>query len=312
MDRKKIYAITDDFIKGRWWNIALVHILTGIITFTIAIIIFSMMVKDVFMLIALASQMEPEFFIFVLMEIFAKLSIAMIIAGTFSAVVNGGLSMNVLEAYQKDGKINVSNTFANITKHFFPILVIVVITTLFNYVLVYIPIIDNFSVIISLIVGYAIAFSFYLVADGKAENGVEALTESLKATNGHKFDLFMIELRYMFKPLVGLLIVFVGLLFVAVSETFGALLMLVGFITLIVLTIKYMPYTSLARAIYYQELRVLNNDVEEIIEVEEPVEAEIIDLKVSEEKFAEVKVDEKTVLSEIEDLLEKVEDEDKE
>ena len=48
MDRKSIYSKTDDFIKGRWWSIVVVHIISAIIGAVIVGIFMQIFVGKIF------------------------------------------------------------------------------------------------------------------------------------------------------------------------------------------------------------------------------------------------------------------------
>lgn len=283
MDRKNIYSKTNDFIKGRWWSIVIVHIISAIISAVIIGIFMQVFVGKIFVPLMYAIEAEDAYAMLAMIgQIISYLSIGILVSTVLTGLLKAGLSMEVLDAYNTGKDIKTGNVINKIKDNFASIIIIVVITAGVNYLVAKIPFISSFSSIITTVFGLAVSFSFYLLHDKKVEDGISAITESFNATSGYKFDLFLIGLYYYFRPFIGLLIIFVGLFFIEAIPALAAVLFSAGFIVMIVLAIKYIPYVTVAEAIYYSEIEGKYNHPD-LSDVEVVYEAEIVRSEVVEE-----------------------------
>lgn len=298
MDRKSIYSKTDDFIKGRWWSIVVVHIISAIIGAVIVGIFMQIFVGKIFVPLIYAIESEDAYAMLAMIgQIISYLSIGILVSTILTGLLKAGLSMEVLEAYNTGIDIKTGNVINKIKDNFTAILIVVVITAAVNYLIAKIPFVSSFSSIITTVFGLAISFSFFLLQDKKAEDGISAITESFNATSGHKFDLFMIGLYYYFRPFIGLLIMFVGLFFIEAIPTLAIILFLAGLIVMIVLGIKYIPYATVAEAIYYSEIEGQYNQPETVdVEVENETEVVVTEVVSETEIIEEVEVVEPEVV----------------
>lgn len=276
MDRRQIYAKTEEFVKGRWLSFMSVSIIAGIITSIITFVIFTFVIGPNIVLLELLPTMNLEETMSSLIVIFSSLSISATLSSIFSVIVKAGLEMSSLDAYVNGGKITLGSTFSKIKNNFVPIIVAGMIMLVINFVLSIFDFLSAFSLIIIPIISYMMIFTFFTLEDNVADNGVDAIKESYRRSNGHKFDLFIVQMNYSLKPLWGLLVAILGAFFVSVLPTLAALLMLTGFIVSVVLALKYRPYITMSLAVYYRELKVMNREIDEDIVDIEVVEEEII------------------------------------
>lgn len=272
MDRREIYAKTDAFVKGRWLSFMLVSIVSGIVTAIITYGIFLLIIGPNIILINLLPTMQLEEAMSALLVIFSSLSISASLSSIFNVIIQAGLEMSSLDAYVNGGKITLGTTFKKIKNNFVSILVAGMIMLVINFALTFFDFIGVFALIIIPIISYMMIFTFLTIEDKVADNGVDAIKESYRRSNGHKFDIFMVQMNYALKPLWGLLIIIFGSFFINVSPTLSSMIMLTGFIVVSVLAIKYRPYMTMSLAVYYRELKIMNREVEEvIIDIEEEI-----------------------------------------
>ncbi len=272
MDRRQIYAKTDAFVKGRWLSFMLVSVISGIITALITMAIFTLIIGPNIVLIELLPTMEVEEVMAALLVIISSLSVSASLSSIFYVIVQAGLEMSSLDAYVNGGKITLSSTFNKIKNNFVSIIVAGMIMLVINFLLSFFDFLSVFSLIIIPIISYMMIFTFFTIEDKVADNGVDAIKESYRRSNGHKFDLFIVQMNYALKPLYGLLVVIFGLFFINVSPTLSGLIIMTGFIVSLVLALKYRPYRTMSLAVYYRELKIMNREVDEVIvDIEEEI-----------------------------------------
>ncbi|MBO4693178.1 MAG: DUF975 family protein [Clostridia bacterium] len=103
--------------------------------------------------------------------------------------------------------------------------VLVGIYTILWSLLFYIP---------GIVKSYSYAMTFYILADHPEMKANEAITASRKMMNGHKWDLFVLDLSFIWWILLGLITC--GLAFIYVD-----------------------PYMELSRAAFYESIKAQNN-----------------------------------------------------
>lgn len=108
-------------------------------------------------------------------------------------------------------------------------------------------------IIPGLIKSYSYSMAFYLKVDHPEYSWNDAITESRKLMNGHKWDLFIQDLSFLGWVIVGLLLCGIGILWVV-------------------------PYMQASRAIFYNELvggtKVEEAPAEDVVAIDAPADAE--------------------------------------
>ncbi len=298
MDRKQVYTKTDEFLKGRWGSIIIVHLITFAITAAISMIVMTLFIGNIIEPLMYSLQYGDDYLaLAAITSAISSIFLVVSITGIVGGFIKAGLNMQVYKSYRYGEKINFSLVISNISENFGSIFVIVALVGVIQFGVSSIPFLRSMAGIINTIITLAVSFSLYILVDNKVEGGVEALTESYAATNGHKFNLWVIGIYYVLRPFIGFLFMFVGLFFIDSIPALAGLLMFVGLIVMAVLAIKYIPYRTAAEAIYYAELQELNAPSFVDVEVNETVvEPEVV-------VAAEVVVDEtpeETVVEEVE------------
>ena len=263
MNRKNIYDKSLEFSRGRWLNIV---IITMVISFIVWALQSLFGAGNIFSTILSFQNVEdPQELINAIAAITRKGIVIGVITGIITTFANAGLDSEIMLAYKEDRMISV-NGIIDLLKNKLAVFIVAALSlSAINFLLGFIPII---SFIIVSIVSYMTCFYGYIIAEGKATDGIDALKQSYNMTRGHKLNLFLMDLYYMFRPLIGLLVMFVGLLLGGLfnSPPIAALLMIVGAIVLLVLLIKYLPFTRIARAIYYSEITAVEERVHNTVE----------------------------------------------
>lgn len=258
MDREIVYEKTGDYVRGRWMNIVL--ILAGIwgINFVIGLILGGSSTASMMTDFANSVQhggSDGEIG-FNLVNSFIQGArrdwLRGILQAAVSSMLTAGFTMALLDSFRKNETVSFESVFENIQKHAIEIIVAALIIGVVETVVGFVPII---GAIASAVLSYMFAFVFFIIKEHKQEDVVSSIKASIEMTKGHKMNLFMIDLYYLFRPLLALILIPVGGFLVARDQlALGFLIMFAGLIATVVLAIRYIPYTHVAHAVYYAEV----------------------------------------------------------
>ena len=263
MNRKNIYNKSLEFSRGRWLNIVIITMVIGFIVWALQSLFGA---GNIFTTLATFQNFEdPQEILNAVASITRKGMVIGVITGIFSTFANAGLDSEIMLSYKEDRMIRVSGITDILKNNLVVFIVGAVSLSAINFLLGFVPI---FSFIIVSVVGYMTCFYGYIIAEGKATDGIDALKQSYYMTRGHKLNLFLMDLYYMFRPLIGALVMLAGLLIggLANSPTIAVLFVIAGALILLVLLIKYLPFIRIARAIYYSEITEVEERVHNTIE----------------------------------------------
>lgn len=157
-----------------------------------------------------------------------------------------GLAFAVaLLLFIRGDKQNVINNMFKIFANYGRTLSVSLLTAIFTFLWTLLLIIPG------IIKGYAYAMTYYIAQDNPELGADECINKSIALMNGHKMDLFLLDLSFIGWLLLGVLSCGIGLLWV-------------------------IPYMQTSRAIFYQELIAMNGEditagAEDIPTNEEPI-----------------------------------------
>ena len=293
MDRKLVRDKTEQFLQGRWGNIIIVKIISGLITMAVsAIFIIPLMVTFIgttrvnIEMSSMGGEPNPFVILGAITTMFASMAVVLTLTGLIHRLISGGLDIAIMKSYEDGERISFGTVFNHAKDNFVAILIISFAISFITYIAGKIPFI---GLILTIFITYSTIFAYALIGDNSAKDGIEALKMSYEKTKGNVLDLFLISLYYTIRPLIGLLVVLVGMMFLMVSEVFAGLIILVGFVMMIVLGIKYIPYSAAAPIMFYESLKEESQpresfedvvDVEVVVEEEVEVEVEVVEPEV--------------------------------
>lgn len=265
MERELLYKEVSKFMKGRWWDIFFIRLLYGVLTFLIMSTLVSTIFDPTwFSSLRFVSEVDPE----ALEDFFISVAASSAISTVMVGVVNGALTMTILKAYQNDASVRFSDVYRVIKSNFLKLLIALSLIAFIQFIVTLIPYVNIFSFIILPFINYLTIFTFFLLVDDKSLNGLTAITESIRHTQGHKYNLFRITLHYYLRKFVGYSIVLLGFIFITLGvilsegSVSSSIFLMLGFAKVsigisvnIFMAIKFGPYATVAHAIYYEQLK---------------------------------------------------------
>lgn len=117
-------------------------------------------------------------------------------------------TMAFFKAIARNGNAKVERLFEGFSKDFGGTLVLGIVTTIFTVLW------SLLFLIPGIVKGYAYSMAYYLKSEHEDWDWRRCLDESIKLTNGHKMDLFILDLSFIGWYLVGSLCFGVGTLWV--------------------------------------------------------------------------------------------------
>lgn len=115
-------------------------------------------------------------------------------------------------------------------------------------------------IIPGIIKGYSYALTPYIMKDwldsDKKMKATQAITQSRKIMNGHKAELFVLDLSFLVYAIINIILVFVGIILFMIVDTFPAG-MIIGPILLFLSLLELLwlaPYYRQTKANYYRQL----------------------------------------------------------
>lgn len=271
VQRERIYQRTKAYLKdGRWGGIIIAFIVNALIIIVLEGILIGGTVSNVINLseyIGLNNgelQLSFPRLTTIGLGFAGSLSIQALIINVISAILSGGLALELLRAIRLQDRVDIKGMFEIIKDNIMMLSLVSVVIGIVTTLLYIIPIIGW---VISVVVHYIWFYSIFLIFDYPDEAVGFYLRESNNKTKGHKMNLFLIELYYYLKPFIGLLFVLLGFIIGTVlgeenpaALPVAALCFFGGIIAIIVLGIKYMPYALTAGAIYYNDTSTADHD----------------------------------------------------
>lgn len=250
MQRQRVYDRTNDYLKGRWTTIIVIVLLLSFIESILGSILGAGSMFDIFKLGAALQSDSPISSILALTRVGSRRFFAGLIKSFISLLLSGSFAVTLFKAVEKNEDIIASDIIDNAQTYLMPLVVSGFITSVIINVIGLVPILGFF---ISTVVGYALGFRLFLIADETTDNGWESITKSFEATNGYKMDLFLLDVKYLGLPLAifiaGIIISFI---FISVPSLMVVLLFISGIATTILL-FYFGPYLSVAQVITYLE-----------------------------------------------------------
>lgn len=248
MNRKLVYEKTSAYIQGRWLSVVGVLLIIAAINMVIGLVLGAGVISGVIALISAMATGNMDAAIAALITIGTGGLITGIIAGAISTILTGGYAIALYRAIQDDRTVTVTDVMDAVQSNLVPIIVSSIIISLITGVIGLIPFIGW---IINLVVGLALGFVIYVIADGTSTDGIDAISKSFEKTKGYKLDLFVISLRYQFLPIAPMIAGFIlGLLFMKL-EFLSILFILAGSIGTIALSIYFIPFAITANTMLY-------------------------------------------------------------
>ncbi len=152
-------------------------------------------------------------------------------AGVGSLLISGplsyGLSYIFLKKIRTDEKVDIADIFKGFTENFGQNFLLALLISIF------VALWTLLLVIPGIVKSYAYSMAFYIKVDHPEYDWRQCLKESIRITDGHKGELFMLDLSFIGWYIVGSLCLGVGTLWVY-------------------------PYHLTTKAMYYEELKVSN------------------------------------------------------
>ena len=256
MNRKEVYIETKNYLKKSWINIFSMTLIIALIGIVLDLMLGAGngSVNDVMgntesvnMVNGLVNRENVTLFDFV----------AGLIMTFINILLSSGLAITVYKKYSSHEKIRFSEVLANAKKYLVPVAVISAIIAIVQSFLDLIPLVGP---ILYFIIGLMIAFTDMILADDETASGVEALKLSIHRSTGYKMDFFFVQMYYILRSLIGLVLMFIGYMLVVSDLAIGAVFVLVGTITLFVLTLYYAPFLIVSTIVFYNNMKLQNNN----------------------------------------------------
>ncbi len=260
LNKDEFYQRVNDIVKGNWGKLFLALIIISAITQAIlAFTANQVNITPVIEYVTYVSQnnleIDPQYFSTIIRESLFKgssFNFIVIASAIVSELLMVGYHIRVLGLIEV-GEFNIFDMFKVIERNFVKYLIVSFFYAAIIYALNFIPVIGSIIVIIA---GYGFAYYPYLLKDNPELDYIDYFKSSWELTNGHKFQLFKIDLYYAIRIVIpcltGLLLMIILLIFRLNSLVFlGILALFIGFVWSLVLVIKYGPYINVAKALYY-------------------------------------------------------------
>lgn len=245
MDRQVIYAKTRDFMKRHGKNIIIYLVLYLILEGIIGAILGNRTISQI------RIDMNQDFFDPNLGSAqFVQVTnqqhpILALLTNTINSFMLAGLLFSILEAYRTDKSVTMNTIINNLKENILNVLLLCLATAVVNYALGFIPLI---GAILGTVFQYATIFALFIMKDNQNLNFIDSIQESFELTNGHKWNLFLIQLRYIVRVLLYILL---GIILVMFFGVLGVILMV---IVMVITIIRFMPLILSSTAIYYDLL----------------------------------------------------------
>ena len=258
INRDEIYAKTKEFLAERFWSIMIICLLIAVIEYGIDSIGGNGIVGKIGNILDELSKgnyIEVE----TLINANANSNIIVVYLRVLVVtILNVGLSISILGAYRKNEKVSISEGINAIKENFSKFIVAIIIITVSTTLISYIPPIGG---VLAWIVEYSLAFSYFLIKDGKSPDALSSIKDSYEQTTGHKLNFFLIDLHYFLRVLICISVVIIGSIIATPDmPSSGVVVMLLGIGTFFVLFIRYMIYSQTAMVIYYETLNEESNN----------------------------------------------------
>ena len=253
MDRKDIIKKTKTFMKGKWLSIISVMAIIWAVEFMVSILLKTNNTMALFVESYKLMDLEvtPEYIMY-MARFTTGGSFAILVSSFISSAMNAGFLMALLNSIQMNAKLRFENVVDMIRHHFIDILIISVVSSLIFSLLLLLPIIGLF---LQIVVSYMFAFAYFILKDGRAKDGREAIIKSVDETKGYKMDLLQLNLNYYIRPWIGYLIIFVGVFFLETAPIIALGLLILGLLVSAWLYVLYIPYAHAATAIFYENVK---------------------------------------------------------
>lgn len=253
MDRRNIYTMTKDFMKGKWLNFASILILIWFINFIMGLVMGNSLFIQTMITTLETADIEGSGNVLLTLDRFNHGGmVAALITGFISSLLNSGFMMTLVKTVENDTKMTVKDVFNTSIEYMLPI---TIISLTLSIIYSFLNLLPGFGALLQLAVSFMFLFAEFILADKITEDGFQALLLSKDMTRGHKMNLFSITINYGIRPYAGLLVTYIGLIVFFASTMLGAILIILGFILFIGLYFMYIPYVKVATIIYYEEVK---------------------------------------------------------
>lgn len=253
MDKKNIYTMTKDFMKGKWLNFASILILIWFINFVVSVALGNSLLIQTMITTIETADLDGSGDVLLALDRFNRGGlIAALITGFISSLLNSGFMMTLVKTVENDTKMTVKDVFNTSLEYMLPI---TIISLTLSIIYSFLNLLPGVGALLQLAASFMFIFAEFILADKGTEDGFQALMLSKNMTRGHKMNLFSITINYGIRPYAGLLVTYIGLLVFFVSTVLGAILIALGFILFIGLYFMYIPYVKVATIIYYEEVK---------------------------------------------------------
>ena len=263
MDRQSVYREISEYMSFKnWRSITFVIIMSALILNILEAVIVGTNQTNVLLINQFVVFDQGGFSInFDIKNIFSalmvsKINIKHLIYNIVSALFSAGISYEILRSFKSQENVKLTGVFNAIKDNFVPLASVTLVTGITFYLLELIPLIGW---ILSLVVGYMLAYSIFLIQDYPQENLVFYLKTSNDMMVNHKFNLFMAEMKYIIKPLIALVVSFLIIIILCLmnfDQTLNAGLFLFfvfsSLLVVLIITMIYTPYIMVVGPIYYQ------------------------------------------------------------
>lgn len=225
MDRKSLKALSWSQISDKVWWILLITFIIGVIAGTAGSVISTVMTSPIIVLTFSAAVAESDPIVFEILSTLNGLlgAVSAYLAFFVTAPLSLSEIMIFLSIANGGGAPKVEDTFKGFKKYWKSVglyMLVSLFTTLWTFLFM-IP---------GFIKAYAYSMAPYILAESPSVKPLEAITESRKMMNGHKWELFVLDLS------------FIGWMFLSLV-TFG------------IAGIWYYPYYNATRANFYKKLK---------------------------------------------------------
>ncbi len=250
MNRQRVYDRTNNYLTGRWTSIIVIILLISFAESLLGSVLGAGSAFDIFKLGTALKSDSPISSIIALTGTGSRRFFVGLIKSFVSLLLSGSFAVTLFKVVEKNEDITVSDIVDNAQRYLMPLVVSGFITSI---ILSFVGLIPILGTIISIVIGYALGFRLFLIADETTDNGWESITKSFYETSGYKMDLFMLDVKYLGLPL-GIFIagVIISFIFISVPSLMVVILFTSG-IAATILLFYFVPYLYVAQVITYLE-----------------------------------------------------------
>ncbi|NLC34628.1 MAG: hypothetical protein GX760_05130 [Erysipelothrix sp.] len=197
INRKEIYNENKDFLNGNKFKIFLSMLIIGVVSVTLTNIFNANGTNQ----------------------------IGGFIISIFSSTMSGAMAISVLKAYRHENYYyKITGFIENIKNHGLPILVIATLVALINFVVSLVftsvgliaPVLSIISGLLSIFVSFLVSsvatISYYVVHDQNEGDPIQSLKDSFQLIKDYLFDIFAINVKYMWLAILLIIALFVGVI----------------------------------------------------------------------------------------------------